>query len=300
MGQNEGFGFSGEYFGEGYGEACGDVEEGAFFAFDGEAAHEGLDEGGFGFGGEVVEGIVFAEPGDDGAVDDGPEGFHEVVGEGEGVVAVVVVDAEGGVESGGADGAGDDGAEDRVAVVEVFVLVGEVGVAAEMGVGEERGPVAPRGLALDVGGVAGFDAGGHGGDAVVAAVEVGEEAALGADFGLDNLFPGLFAGGGGGLDLLCEALGLEVVALDGEHHARGQVFVVADDDGCARFGQTGEDRLGDYHGAVREDQHAHFLEGDGRDGFAIALDSQPPVGDGQARAVFRDVDDPLEHQSLAF
>jgi len=39
---------------------------------------------------------------------------------------------------------------------------------------------------------------------VVVAVEVVKEAGLGADLGLDDLFPGLFAGGRGGLDLLGE------------------------------------------------------------------------------------------------
>jgi hypothetical protein len=55
---------------------------------------------------------------DDFSVNDGAEGLHEIVGESVRVVAVVVVDAEDGVEPGGGDVTGDSGAKDGIAVVE--------------------------------------------------------------------------------------------------------------------------------------------------------------------------------------
>ena len=61
------------------------------------------------------------------AVDQGPTGLDEVVGEAEGVVAVMMVEPEIGGQSGGAHGPGDGGAQYPVVVVEE--LVGPLAVA---------------------------------------------------------------------------------------------------------------------------------------------------------------------------
>jgi len=137
----------------------GDVEERAFLSADFEASHERADEGCFGLFVHRRGGAVFVAIEGHGSVDGGPEGLDEIVDEPKGVVPIVVVEAEGGVEAGGADGAGDDGAKDGIAVVEEAVGPAAVAVAAEAAVEEEGRPVAAGGLGLDVGGVAGADFG---------------------------------------------------------------------------------------------------------------------------------------------
>ncbi len=63
-------------------------------------------------------------------IDEGAEGLHQVVGQGKSVVAVVVMEAEGGMEPGGADGPGDHCAQYGVSPVEEPVLVLAVAAAA--------------------------------------------------------------------------------------------------------------------------------------------------------------------------
>src|SRR5579863_180225 len=52
------------------------------------------------------------------AVNQGPERLHQIVGQTEGVVAVVVMQAESRVEAGGADGARHGRAQDGIAIVQ--------------------------------------------------------------------------------------------------------------------------------------------------------------------------------------
>jgi hypothetical protein len=103
--------------------------EGAAELADGDFDGEEVEE--FGLGGLVELLPAIEGEGADAGIYERAKRLDEVIGEAEGVAAIGVVDAEGGMESAGDEGAGDGGAEDGVAVVEEGVDAGLIGVAAE-------------------------------------------------------------------------------------------------------------------------------------------------------------------------
>lgn len=197
-------------------------------------------------------------------VHDGPERFDEVVGEGVGVVLVVVVEGEAGVKSGGAEGAGDHGAKDGVAVVKEGVAGVFVIGAAEAKLAEEGGPIEAAGEGFHRRGVGDADTAGDGPESGTGFGNGEECAGLRLNFCGDNVPPKPFPEweGRGGLPL--KASGLAMMGDEGEHHGDGQVFGVArDEDGVGR-GKFGEDGLGEGDLAMAADDGGDVVEGDGR------------------------------------
>ncbi len=131
------------------------------------------------------------------AIDRRAERFHQVVGQAEGVVTVMVVDAQRRVQAGGADGPRHDRPQNRVAVIQQHVLVFVFAVAAEIKVGEHMGPIAAGGVGLDVARVAGMDAAGHRLDAEIHAAQLDQQGGLGVDLRPDDLPPEPFSDGQG-------------------------------------------------------------------------------------------------------
>lgn len=259
----------------------------------------GLVEGEAGFGGE----------GTNAAVDERAEGFDEVIGEGEGVGAAVVADAEGGEEAGGDDGAGDGGAEDGVAVVEE--VVGGLGIAVAGSAAEGRGeggeiveqggPVEACGVGLGVGGVAAADGAGEGEEAGLEGGVVVEVGGLGADFGGDEGGPEALAGGAGGGELGFEAGEEFGVFGDGEEEAGGEVISAADDERGAVLCELIEECVGVGGFAFIDDEEAEVFEGDGSgevggasgEGGArgiAAEDEELAVSDGEVAGLTGDFD----------
>ena len=109
------------------------VEEREPFIFSADAPCERFDEDPFGRRFKFGIGPVKIEEVENAAVDQGPTGLHEVVDEAEGVVAVMMVEPERGVQCGGAHGPGDGGAKYAVAVGEELVGPLAVAVTPEIG-----------------------------------------------------------------------------------------------------------------------------------------------------------------------
>jgi hypothetical protein len=107
----------------------------------------------------------------------------------EGIVAVVVLQAEGWVQAHSTHGARHDGPQHRVAVVQVPVLIGGVSHAAESRIAEQARPVDSRGLGFDVFGVARAHAAAQAAQASVVSVELGQQPRLRPHLRADNLLP---------------------------------------------------------------------------------------------------------------
>jgi len=254
---------SGETSGQGGGGSVEGDHQGAFEAGDHDGAVEDFQEGGLGFFGQfaigrVGLGVQLANF----FFDESAEGLDEVVGEGEGVVAVSVVDAEGGQESCAAKSAGHGGAEDDVAVVEQGIGGRSLAMPAEGGVLQEGGPEPGGGLGLDVIGIAGADASAEGHQGPAGLGIAADQTGLMGDFGLDNLFPEAFFEGFACGDLLPEAFGLDGVGFEGQQEAGGQVFSIAGDDGGSLLEEDGQDGMGAGDGRVVDEQNADVLTGD--------------------------------------
>lgn len=119
--------------------------------FEGGNGEEGAFEVGGEFWGvgELLHGMHYQ------LVDVGAVGLHNVVGKAVGIVAVVVVDAQGGEEAAAHQGAGDDSAQDGVGIVEEVVGVDAVAPTGEArNGGEELAPVEGGGTAFEIGAVA--------------------------------------------------------------------------------------------------------------------------------------------------
>lgn len=169
-------------------------------------------------------------------VDERSEWLHQVVGQGKGVAAVAVENADGRVQAGGHDRACAGSAKDGIAVVQEAIDVASVRVAPELRAEEER-PIGAGGLRLDVGAVARLHATSHEIERCAWLADSEKRCRLRLDLGNDHPFPGLLAQGFGRGPLRPHAAALGVMTLQGQQHGAGLVVGGAQDDRCAALGQ---------------------------------------------------------------
>ena len=165
-------------------------------------------------------------------INERPEGFHNIIGEAEGVISFMVEDAEGGLQSRGDEGASGRGTDNGVAIVEESIeagfALGIALVAFAVTFGEERGPVDASGLRFMVFGVTGFDRLSEGKEFF--SVGVFEQAGLSGNFCTDDGFPSLFASGEIDFELRHHTGNQFGMAQSGEEKTGGKVLFVADND----------------------------------------------------------------------
>ncbi len=233
----------------------------------------------------------------DGVIDEGAERFHDVISEAKGIIAFVVKDAKRWLESGGDEGSCSSRADDGVAIVEEAIEVrfalGVAFVTCAVAVGEQCRPVDAGGLGFVVFGIAGFNGLGEGEDFFTKGIV--DELGLGADFGLDDRFPGLFTGGKVGTELGHHAGDEFGVGEGREKKSGGKVFVVADDDDGSGFKEGMEDGGGEGDGGVLEDEDADVFAGEGAFAFIVGeLDDQLPMAQGEADGALGDFEGVFE------
>jgi hypothetical protein len=117
--------------GEGVGRPTDPIKQGARFTAGGEASGKGFEQDAFGVAVQDSLRAACVSDAGHGAVNQGPEGFHQVVGQAEGVVPVVMVNTQGGMQASAAKATSGNGPQYGVAVVEAGIQSLGFWVAAE-------------------------------------------------------------------------------------------------------------------------------------------------------------------------
>jgi hypothetical protein len=242
-------------------------------------AVEDGDDGLFELRGEVLL-VIERQEEIDRRIDDRPEGFHQVVAEVEGVVAVVVPEAQCRQESRYAEVACDEAAEDGVGVVEgLIAYIG--GVCFPLEIVEELFPIEPCALGLGPIGVARPDLFGVFFEFGIFLCKVAEHGRLVEDLDPDDLLPEPVAQVIGEGELGFEGFGGQGALVIGVKDGGGHIVLVAKEGGDLVPAQGGKHLGAEGEAVPLEDDAVGIGEGEFESHFLIfdyeitVLDAEP-------------------------